>query len=61
MGKVLGVGGYSTVYECKKESFDFKFALKIVKADSNIYDRNAVYYLFNEVSVLENMSEFEGL
>ena len=33
IGKVLGVGAYSTVFECKHSQFDFKFALKVIKAD----------------------------
>lgn len=46
----IGEGGYSVVYSVKN---DRTKAVKIIQSDNTIYDRNALFYLFNEVSTLE--------
>ena len=52
---ILGVGAYSTVYECSLKNYKKNFAIKIIESDKSIYERNACYFLFNEISILENM------
>lgn len=54
IGKKIGEGGYSVVYSLNKDKAQ---AVKVIQPDTSIHDRNALFYLFNEISSLEYLSQ----
>lgn len=32
-------------------------AMKVITTDESVFDKNAIYYLFNEISILDNMKQ----
>lgn len=54
IGHKINTGAFSVVNEAQLFSLPL-FAVKNVQAESNIFDRNALFYLFNEIAILSNM------
>ena len=53
LGQKIGEGAYSVVYSLRNDKTK---AVKIIQPDTSIFDRNALFYLFNEVSAIEYLN-----
>lgn len=57
IGSKIGTGAFSTVYEARYKDSS-SFAIKLVEGDQSEHERNALFLLFSEVSVLENLAYY---
>lgn len=55
VGNRIGTGAFSTVHEAKYKDSS-AFAIKLVEGDRSEHERNPLFLLFSEVSVLENLA-----